>query len=365
MLRLDALRLIAALGVVVFHFNRYLDLDGRWDAVNHTVRAFNLFVDLFFVVSGYVISSVYATRITSVGAYGDFVLKRVARLGPLHWATLAFYVVLAVLAYAGDPRFHDPARYDFACLAPNLLLVHAWGACNHQTFNFVSWSISAEWGLYLLFPALLLLVRRGPVLTAAVAAAWLALLFAASLLPGARHPFYEWTADFGLLRAVPGFLIGMLAFRLRARLAALPAAGPVGWTLLALFFVGAALGAHKGALLVNLYAAAVFIAAGDASGRRPSAATRALAPFGQLTYSLYMLHPLMLSIGLNLIGGGMLRLTGDAMRLWVLGCMVVLFPLSYLSLMLFERPARRWISTLRWRPAPGAEIGRASCRERV
>ncbi|MEJ1939030.1 acyltransferase family protein, partial [Nostoc sp. NIES-2111] len=100
MLRLDALRLIAALGVVVFHFNRYLDLDGRWDAVNHTVRAFNLFVDLFFVVSGYVISSVYATRITSLGAYGDFLLKRVARLGPLHWATLAFYVVLAVLAYA-------------------------------------------------------------------------------------------------------------------------------------------------------------------------------------------------------------------------------------------------------------------------
>jgi peptidoglycan/LPS O-acetylase OafA/YrhL len=348
MLHLDALRAGASMLIVVFHFNRFLNLDGRWDGVAGAVASFSLIVDLFFVVSGYVISAVYADRLRTRGDFGKFLQRRVARLAPLHWATLLAFVLIALAGAAGLVNDRDPSRYDPACVLPNLLMLQGFGVCRAQTFNFVSWSISAEMGMYLILPPLFWIGRRGALWLAVSAAAVLAALFAA---PG-EVAFHQWTSDFGVLRALPGFLVGMLAFRLRAPLGRLPAARWWLWGACAAFLLGAWLRVDRGLLLFVAYAVGIAGVAADNAPAKASAGVRWLAPWGQLSYSLYMLHPLVLKVALNWIGFGTLHLGGDAMRLWCLAWGLALIPISYASLMLFERPARDWIARLGRKPAP-------------
>jgi peptidoglycan/LPS O-acetylase OafA/YrhL len=103
-------------------------------------------------------------------------------------------------------------------------------------------------------------------------------------------------------------------------------------------------------LLLVMYAIGLAGVAADAAGR--SAPTRRAGPWAQLSFTLYMLHPLALKIALNWVGFGMWKLNGDAMRLWVLAWVLLLIPIAYLSLVLFERPARDWIAKLGKRLAP-------------
>ena len=81
-------------------------------------------------------------------------------------------------------------------------------------------------------------------------------------------------------------------------------------------------------------------------GGQASRAVRALAPLGILTYSLYMLHPAVRTVGLKV--GEIGRLPGN---LTITLCAAVLIPVSYASYILFERPARRWINGLGGRKA--------------
>jgi peptidoglycan/LPS O-acetylase OafA/YrhL len=342
MLHLDALRIVGALMIVVFHFNRYINLDGRWQLADDMVKGFSLIVDLFFVISGYVMAAIYTGRLTGWRQYGTFLKKRVARLGPLHWATMLVFIAVAAAGLAGLVHDRDPKRYDVSCIIPNILFIHAWGVCHAQTWNFVSWAISAEMGMYIALPLLFWITARGRIVTALVAVGSLVVLL---LNPDDGMPFHQWTWNFGVLRAVPGFLIGMLAFQLRPILGRLPFARLWMWGLLAVFLVASTFRIERTLLLLIVYALGLAGVAADAAGP-VGPVTRRLAPWAQLSFSLYLLHPIALKMGLNWVGVGMLRLEGDGMRLWVLAWIVALIPIAYLSLVLFERPARDWMSGL-------------------
>jgi peptidoglycan/LPS O-acetylase OafA/YrhL len=159
LLNLDFLRLMAACAILISHFWTNLDLTpaavDRWAHLDDL----SVFVDVFFAISGIVIAYVYANRMSSTEDYGSFLQKRAARLVPLHLATLAFYVVVGLVgASLGETL--GAGRYDGSCLVPNILLVHATGICDAVSYNAVSWSISAEMFMYLLFPLFLYVQRR-------------------------------------------------------------------------------------------------------------------------------------------------------------------------------------------------------------
>ncbi len=342
MLHLDALRMVGALMIVVFHFNRFLNLDGRWQLADDAIKNFSLIVDLFFVISGYVMAAIYTGRLTSPAKYAAFLKKRVARLGPLHWLTLGVFIAIAAAGWVGWINERDPSRYDVSCIVPNILFIHAWGVCHAQTWNFVSWAISAEMGVYIALPLLLWITGKGRVVTAVLAFGSLALL---AWISRGGETFSQWTYNFGVARAVPGFLLGMLAWQMRPWLARLPAAPWLMWGLLAAFVIASGAGAPRGALLLVVYAIGFAGVAADAAGR-VGKATRWMAPWAQLSFTLYLLHPIALKIALNWVGLGLWNLNGDAMRLWVLAWVILLIPISYLSLILFERPARDAIAKL-------------------
>lgn len=349
MIYLDLLRIVSSYMIIVYHFQQQLDL-GPWasEALRVRLEGFALGVDLFFFLSGFVIASVYAGRIAGFGDFRQFMAKRVARLAPLHWGTFAIFAVFGVLNAAGHLPSNHPEIYDTHCALPNLLLLHAFGVCSTLTFNYVSWSISAEMGMYLLFPLLAVIVARR----------WLGLPFALAIIAGltwmsARSggSWLEWTFNGGVVRALPTFMLGMVSFGYRSSLARLPrAAWWLGFVCL-VFVAGCMLSWPKLWLLPIVYAVALL---GIAASEQPSSRwVRRLAPLGQLTYSLYMLHPLVQAVVLTGIGATLLRFSGTSLNLFVLFGAFLMLPIAWASLVLFERPARRWLTR-----AMGAQGGR-------
>lgn len=338
MIYLDVLRIVTAYIIILYHFQNQMDLGSWADPVRARLSGFTLTVDLFFFLSGFVIASVYVGRLSSFSDYREFLMKRIARIVPLHWLTFAIFAVFGLLHAAGKLPSNHPEVYDPHCVLPNLLLVHAYGICPNPTFNYVSWSISAEMGMYLLYPVLAAIARRR--IAVPVALAIIAVLTIVSQRNG--WLWLEWLSDFGVLRALPSFLLGMIFYRYRLPLARIPNARR--WLGLAcvVFITGSMFQWHKMLLLPLMYAVG---ALGIAASEQPSTPmARRIALLTQTTYSLYMLHPLVQVVLLTGIGAGILGLTGVAMNLLVLAAMLLLLPISWASLVFFERPARRWLT---------------------
>ena len=100
LLHLDCLRLIAAAGIVFLHLKVKVDGGAMWQRVVAGTDSYFLLVNMFFAISGYVIAFVYMDAIVDAGSYAGFLRRRVARLGPLHWLTLAAALLFAAVANA-------------------------------------------------------------------------------------------------------------------------------------------------------------------------------------------------------------------------------------------------------------------------
>lgn len=150
---LTALRFFAAFLVVVGHVrNDFLPLN---DFPENLI--FNQAVTFFFVLSGFILTYVYP-QLPDFKSTKEFLVKRVARLWPLH-----------VSAFFLDKALVMPALVTVSGTAPkflvaltNILMVHAWVpfAQFFFSYNAPSWSISAEFFFYLCFPTLLILLRK-------------------------------------------------------------------------------------------------------------------------------------------------------------------------------------------------------------
>jgi peptidoglycan/LPS O-acetylase OafA/YrhL len=205
---LDAFRFIAALGIVLHHCTIYADAMG-WQSHVTMFDNFRLCVDFFFALSGFVLMHVHGSAITSGSDYLRFLQKRLARISPLHALMVIVFIMLA-LAVAGRPMATRIAPVlDPATALPNLMLLHSFDVTQTLSLDFPSWSISAEWFLYLLFPTLAAFVLRvGP-----RGAIFAAIAFAMALaLTRDAFDLRDWTRstfDFGMLRALPSFLAGI------------------------------------------------------------------------------------------------------------------------------------------------------------
>jgi len=337
LLHLDALRLIASAGIVIFHMAAFLDAGVVVDRVVNSTRSFGSFVDMFFAVSGFVIAYVYLEKIVDVGSYLSFLRKRLARLGPLHWLTLAMFLAIGITAHFRHIQVNHPELYNYQCFPSSLFFVNSVGFCAYPSFNWVSWSISAEMVLYICAPVLFWIMRRqtaGAGLIAAIA--WLAL----TCIP--MTPWYTWTAAGGFARAIPSFAFGAWLFSVRGTLSKLPFANWGFWLGVLCFVLGCSIGVARPALLMMLYATVACGVAADAQ-KRSSPVVIKLAAGGQLTYSSYMLHPLVMIVLLNTVADRLLHT-----HFWERNSLVGLaffavWPVSYLSLIFFERPTRRWL----------------------
>lgn len=366
-LALDSLRGIAALLVCLYHFKVNSHLAGLG-----IVRNGWMFVDFFFVLSGFVICIAYAGRLANAGNGGElqaFMIRRFGRIYPLHLvmllAFLAFELVsLALPALAGGGAFEDGK--SLAHFSLTLFLLNCFGIADNLKWNTPSWSIAAEWWTYLAFAvAAVLAGRRLPLALSGLAVVGLAVMVA-------NLPSIYAVYDYGFWRCLLGFSVGALlatAWRfLEPRLQRLPGAfwHVLESALLILVIWMVAKLAHSGwsflsPLLFAACVAAVAISRGWVS--RLLLATPLLFA-GKISYGIYMVQALIIArfndvirLGEKLMGASLMappafsdaenaRLIpgasfwqGDLMTLLLLAMVIVAATLSFHFI---EMPGQKW-----------------------
>jgi peptidoglycan/LPS O-acetylase OafA/YrhL len=217
---LTAIRGLAAWWVVAYHFREYAP-SGLPDWAHRLLAQGDNAVDLFFVLSGFVIALNYRSWFGAADLPGTlhFYLLRLARVYPLHLAMLGLFLLnpLAILLFSGHG---DPGpRYDPAYFVMSLFLVQNWGFTRELAWNVPAWSISTELFAYLLFPLMLAgaaRAARGPRSTILLIGLLLGLLAAVFIAQGLS--LGGDIPRFGLLRCVVEFAVGVLLCRLAGQL---------------------------------------------------------------------------------------------------------------------------------------------------
>lgn len=302
---LDSWRGICALMVALMHFPAAGPI-----AESPLVRHAFLFVDYFFVLSGFVISHGYRNRLGNGRAFGAFLISRFGRIYPLHAVVLAIFVgwellrlLVPLLRGAGPAPFTGP--YSVDGLANALLLLNGLGFEPSLRWNSPSWSISSEFWTYVLF---------GLAVVTLLARYWLVLLPAVILGPFAllawSPDYMDTTVQFGFIRCLYGFSLGALAYLAAGIVfpAERPAkASPAFWTGLEIGTLAVILAfvALAGKTAVGLAAPWIFAAAVLVFSREGGAVSRLLRLrpllwLGTLSYAVYMVHIFVQSRMINL-----------------------------------------------------------------
>ena len=319
-----------------------------------------LFVDFFFVLSGFVIAANYEKRLAEGFSVWRFALLRLGRLYPLHLSVLVA-VILLRLAHSASGRgtvsAFEPPFWSADTIVANLLLVHSLHLFDFLTWNGPSWSISTEFYTYLLFALAVGLAKRHivllllPVVLASALALW--------VLVGNMYTYFDW----GLIRCILGFSVGVLTWH--AHRAAWLRSG----TALELMTIGLIVVFvwHAGTTKLSLAAPVVFALAVLVFAVEAGAVSRLLrAPawlwLGAHSYSIYMVHLLVVLLlidcakllslgGIDLISGstiGRRVWEGDAVYLVYLLLVLGLAALTYRWI---EVPTRAWFRRLASAPA--------------
>jgi hypothetical protein len=213
MLTFDVLRFIAASGVVIHHSNSFLFPAALRLEMKEPSFGLALLVDLFFLISGYVIAVVYGEKIRCLPDYFEFLQKRVARLWPLHLVTLIVFAALYFAASAAGMKVGTQPDLSATCFAKTALMLHAIFPCNGSSVNPVSWSISTEMAMYAIFPLLYWILARS---------AWAAVagIIVASVCLGIMSwslSAHEWTQSVPYWRALPSFCFGICLCRIMSQ----------------------------------------------------------------------------------------------------------------------------------------------------
>lgn len=351
-LALDALRGVLALLVVLFH----LPVDSHLRDLPLVMHGY-LVVDYFFVLSGFVIAHSYGRRIND-GAQGrDFLIKRVARVWPLHAVMLGLFVGLEVVRALTHFDSVPPFTGDRAPggIVTNLLMVQALGTEDSQTWNGPAWAVSAEMLCYVVFAGMMLWARRWTTAISVVLVV-VGALIVVSLAPRWMNTTWE----FGWARALYGFFLGVIVYRLWTMR---PGPGwgwlEAGLILSALIFVWFAAGPWT-VLASLVFAPVVWVLAGDRGPVARALSWKPLVKLGDVSYGVYLIH--MLLITLMMIAARKLDLFHDRRidlgSVWLNDLLMLAFlaaaiGLAVLSYRFIETPARDAVGAwLKRRSAP-------------
>lgn len=341
---LTSLRFFAAMLVVFHHFGYYLPFDPT--AYTWFLKRGALAVDFFFILSGFILTHAYGDALLNQKtSFRHFITRRFARIYPLHGLTLLISGILALagLGFGQIGRWdgHFPLWSFFA----NIMLVHAWGLDNGLTFNVPSWSISAEWFAYLVFPLLLVyLARISPEKTLLLAFVFMIgiwLLFDA-LMPRVTTRL---TFDCSIFRIMPEFILGSALYLFSCRRTPEKHAG--FW-----LFAGAVLTVpilHFGVpdLLILPVFAVIIVSAADLTrlGYKGWLAHKGWVFWGEASYAIYMTHYVFMTAILT----GAYVWLGNAFYVRVYPALfiaVVILTLAASAFLFhqFETPTRRWLT---------------------
>ena len=362
---IDLIRGISILLVLLHHFNIAYRLNDTplarligWDAVRAVVRNGNYGVTMFFVVSGYLITSNANRRWPDLGRIDlrGFYALRIARIAP---CLLLLLGVADGLALSGMSVFQDhaapgsPVPLWVVNLAALTLwmneLIGRYGWVNYPLG--VLWSLSVEEVFYLAFPLLCALLRR----RSRLIAFWAVIILTGPLYRGA-HQDDESGFLYAYLACFDGIAIGcctaLLAGRQPLSLLARWPAQILAATLMAWLYLSYPIGETNrlGVTAMALGTAVLLIGAHHAedgpSRIRPGAGLRWL---GRQSYELYLFHLIVLGVMRSIFIPGTIGGTGKLLLL--LGFLLSAAALSRLVARCYAEPLNRFLRHSLARPA--------------
>jgi peptidoglycan/LPS O-acetylase OafA/YrhL len=332
---LDGWRGIAACMVALFHVRA----NGHISELE-LVKNAHLFVDYFFVLSGFVIAATYKERLARGLSIWRFMLLRFGRLYPLHIAVLFGFLAFDLA------RGQSQAENLLSALLPRVLLLHGLGMFETRLWNIPSWTVSTEFFAYLAF-ALVIAALKGKSVRVFVA---VVLVCPVVLYLQARDD----ATGYEMVRCLYGFGAGVLTWHVFRRFRGRIPAGTLaelGAAAAVPLFVSAFGRTAWAIASPAVFAAAVLIFASERGIAARMLASKPFVFLGTVSYSIYMVHYFvgarlgdLLRVGkvagvraVDLIG--VEKWAGDVLTLAYLALVVLISALTYRFI---EAPAREW-----------------------
>lgn len=361
-MRLDALRIVAALQVFVCHFAAiyaavFLALDVDHNGLTATrdllrnglILAYFQFhgAYLFFAISGYVITRPWFVK-RRLPSYSDYLARRAMRLLPA--ATTA--VLVAAHYDFVQWQWRTPSLVEVLL---NLTYLNWLAPAAHPPVLIVTWTLAVEWAFYFTAPALAALLipyraSRYRVVLCVVIAITFAAVLRSSTANAYAYPLY-----FAIGMAFAGLPQGGVAGRSFSSVAA---GGAALVAVASLTYAATSTVADRPVqwglrpfdtfLLLHLAATVALLFWATRAAVVPSPTTRGLATFSPLTYSIYLWHfPVLSACTVAVATLPEVRSMGDAVRVPLVfafsaAATLVVASLSYA---IFERPYFAWRRT--------------------
>jgi peptidoglycan/LPS O-acetylase OafA/YrhL len=349
----DALRGFAALGVVLLHaddgghfsaFFQWLPSFARW-----IIRHGNDGVEVFFVLSGFVIAHAVGKSRVTFGYAGRFMLRRSIRLDPPYWASMILYIALQALStlFVSGKHYVPPPLRQIG-----LHMLYAQHFFGEKDIIPVYWTLCFEIQFYLSFCLLMILAAR---LTPRIGQARALLLVLvppvlfASLWPLGLAPW----SSYRVIAAEKWhlFLAGALvSYSLDGR------SGRTGRLLawLDVVFLTVVAGLRQdAAMMVGALTAASILIVGERGKLTTWLRARPLQWLGGVSYSLYLVH-IPVTGALFRVA---YRLTGRTLRtegLWFFGNIAVCLVAAELFHRFIEQPSMLLSRRVPMSPRPPA-----------
>lgn len=343
---LTGVRGVAALVIVVYHFGKFR-LDPSSNITVWSVPHGYLPVDMFFMLSGFVMGYVYRDAFLSDPwrNYKTFLIKRIARLYPAYIAIGALYSLKIAAGLTGEETF---ARFDLFDAIGNLLMLVGWGLHIYPLIG-VSWASSAELGSYFALPVLLKYTLQKSV-------AWWAVCVALSLAgiylisisgKGSSGPLDVVSVDslLPLLRAMAGFTLGLATFRFAGYLDRLSGiAQDVLVVVVLALIIAEAVFIRNDLLVYLMFIPFIALLSRDGRAARLLFGNKLAYHLGAISYSIYLIHPLFITFAER--SSRHFGSTPTAYAICVLVSFAAIWLLSYLSYRFVEMPGRQFVTDL-------------------
>lgn len=369
---LTALRGIAAILVATLHFHFFLGGIVPYKNAGLVDKLY-LMVDLFFILSGFIMCYVYERdfEITiSKKKYKNFLKARLARIYPLHLITLSAEFLIFLFLSAVDkfhilPNWHQHL-YRLDAIPVQLVFLQTVGIFNFDTWNAPAWSLSAEWWAYIIFPFLFLLFyrigyKKWFVVTSIAILGWITIEFVLSPLqpfmsspPNPKNISLDVNWYFGTIRGIVGFIAGMSVWQLYKRSKFKKILGN-GWALAIISMTCLIAMQMKlyDTLTVTLFPILILSTAYGSVSINRFFSWKVFNSLGKWSFSIYMWHMVLINLFMlfYIVNReepikGLLRPihgTFTEKRIYLVVFLIVISFIGYLSYTFIENPMRKWL----------------------
>ena len=297
---LDGWRGIAAAFVALYHLN-FLNHIHDWGFLRNSY----LFVDFFFVLSGFVITHAYINKIQNSTDLKRFINRRLSRLLPLHLFILALFIILEfsklLLVQSGAWQLDTQpftGEYSIQSLISNIFLAHSLGIHDHLSWNYPSWSISVEFYTYLIFSIVSLIGFKFRTLFPFL---YLGLILVSFYyIYDNTSNLNDATYHYGIFRCIVGFFLGGICYRLflKTRALVFPFATILEVSLMVTIYLFVTFYGHEKLSVIApfIFTITVYIFSFEQGKISSLLKAKVVQNLGKWSYSIYMIHALLILI---------------------------------------------------------------------